>query len=154
MQYDHVTILTDDEGREIAKNYYLNGEFIKTETIKPASSSPSSNKGPTSAACLKTNNAEEAGVVKAVLAHMFDKMGEEKTTELLSDLDRKGLRLVDVLTEADNQDRRTLKVFEAPKIDWPKVNQPFEIRHGKITRFSDGVEYYDPPAINWQKREE
>ena len=55
--------------------------------------------------CLKTNNEEEEEMSDFVYHHLLDNLGEDKTNEFLSNLDRAGFRLIEIINAIDRKNR-------------------------------------------------
>ena len=68
------------------------------------------------ARCLRVNNATEKDLVVYALASLLNGVGSEKTIAFLSDMDTKGIKLIDVLHTLEKQcDDKTVQVLQLPK---------------------------------------
>jgi len=68
------------------------------------------------AKCLQVNDSGEKDMVVYALASLLNGVGSEKTIAFLSDMDTKGIKLIDVLHTLEKQcDDKTRQVLQLPK---------------------------------------
>ena len=70
------------------------------------------------AKCLQVNDSGEKDMVVYALASLLNGVGSEKTIAFLSDMDTKGIKLIDVLHTLKKQcDDKTVQVLQLPKFE-------------------------------------
>jgi hypothetical protein len=97
----HASKLVDESGKVVAMN--VSEDRIHWRRATAEEMRQEGQREPAvykeTAKCLKTNTPEEKRCMERAVEHLFNELGSEKAVAVLQDLDKRGVRLVDVFEE-------------------------------------------------------
>lgn len=140
-----ISKLIGRNGEVLAANYHMDdGTVVRWKPEKKSGLNMPTGCG----RCLAVNNATEGAEVERALTHMLGEFGERIVVSFLCDLDKKNIRLIDVLAAMKGPN---IRILEAPRMAWPKANE--SRREDEAGKGGGGVRVLETPTIDWSKEE-